>query len=147
MKVILLQDVAKVGKRFDVKEVAAGYARNMLVPRGLAKPATQEALRWVEAHRKELEEKAAKEMKTAQELAEKMKGQEIRIRVKAGEKGQTFSSVGAKQIAERLKEERYEIGSGQIILEEPIKSVGEHPVRVRLGNDMEVELNVVVEEE
>lgn len=147
MKVILLQDVDKIGKKYEVKDVAAGHARNFLIPKGLAKPATEEALKWVAAQKEVLEKKAEEDLKKVQETASTLDGQEIIIPVKIGEEEQLFESIGQQKILEKLKEAGFEVKKDQIILAEPIKEVGEFPVKIRFSHNLEVEIKVIVTEE
>ncbi len=147
MKVILLQDVDKIGKKYEVKDVAAGHARNFLIPKGLAKPATEEALKWVAAQKEVLEKKAEEDLKKVQELASTLDGQEIIIPVKIGEEEQLFESISQQKILEKLKEAGFEVKKDQIILAEPIKEVGEFPVKIRFSHNLEVEIKVIVTEE
>ncbi|MDP2735006.1 MAG: 50S ribosomal protein L9 [bacterium] len=147
MKVILLKDVPKVGKKFEVKEVADGHALNHLIPQGLAKQATKEALEWLEMQ-KELQEKAAEEsLEQSQGLASELDDIEVQITVKVGDEGQLFEAVGAQKIAERLKEMGHEVKKSQVKLEEPIKEVGEFPVKVALDHNLEAEVTVIITEE
>ena len=147
MKVILLQDVDKIGKKYEVKDVAAGHARNFLIPKGLAKPATEEALKWVAVQKEVLEKKAEEDLKKVQELASTLDGQEIIIPVKIGEEEQLFESISQQKILEKLKEAGFEVKKDQIILAEPIKEVGEFPVKIRFSHNLEVEIKVIVTEE
>ena len=147
MKIILLQDIEGMGKKFEVKEVADGHANNLLIPQGLAKPATKEALAWLEAQ-KELASKLAEEgLKTAQELASSLDDLEVTITMKVGEEGQLFESVNAQKIAERLKEMGYGISKNQIKLEQPIKDLGEFPVKVVFEHNLEATISVIIVEE
>ena len=109
MQVILLQDVEKIGKKFEVKEVKDGYSRNFLKPKGLAKPATKEALIWLETQKEIKEKKAEDDLKKSQEVASSIDGREIIIQVKTGEEGQLFESITSQKIAEKLKEEGFDI--------------------------------------
>jgi len=147
MRVILLQDVEKLGKKYDIKEVADGYARNFLIPKGLAKPATEEALRWL-ATQKEIEAKKAEEdLKKVQEIASAVDDQEIIIPVKVGEQDELFESITAQGIAEKLKELGFDIKKTQIALSEPIKELGEFPVKIKFEHNLEAEIKVIVVEE
>src|SRR3990167_5167235 len=132
MRVILLRDVPKVGKKFEVKEVAAGYARNLLLKRNLAKVATPEALQWLEMQKELQSQKSEEELKHAQELASSLDDLEVPLAVKVGEGGQLFESINAQKIAERLKEMGYDVKKGQIKLEEPLKESGEFSVGISL---------------
>jgi len=147
MKVILLKDVDKIGKKLEVKEVKAGYARNFLIPQGLAKPVTEEVMIWLETQ-KEIEEKKAEDnLKKAQEVASSIDDQEVIIPVKMGDEGQLFEQVSAQKIADKLKEAGFDIKKTQIELAEPIKDVGEYPVKIRFEHNLEAEIRVIVQKE
>ena len=147
MKVILLKDVENLGKKYEVKNVKAGHARNFLIPKGLVKPATKEALKWVETQ-KELERKIAEEdLKKVQDFVKEVDGLEITIPVKVGEEGQLFESITPQKITEKLKTEGFEIKKDQIILEEPIKELGEFSVKITFAHRLEAEIRVIVVEE
>ena len=147
MKVILLQDIENVGKKFDVKEIADGHANNLLIPKGLAKPATKEALAWLETQ-KELASKLAEEgLKKVQEVASSLDDLEVNITMKVGDEGQLFESVNAQKIADRLKEMGYAVAKNQIKLEQPIKDLGEFPVKVVFEHNLEATISVIIVEE
>lgn len=147
MRVILLQDVEGTGKKFEVKEVADGHANNLLIPRGLAKPATKEAFAWLEVQ-KELVAKLAEEgLKKAQELASSLDDLEVSIAMKVGDEGQLFESVNAQKIQDRLKEMGFEVAKNQIKLEQPMKDLGEFPVKVVFDHNLEATINVIIVEE
>jgi large subunit ribosomal protein L9 len=143
MKVILLKDVEKVGKKFEVKEVKEGYAMNFLFPQNLAKQASKEALIWLETQ-KEIEEKKAEEgLKETEELASSMDGRELIFDVKVGDKDQLFESITAQKVTEKLKEEGMDIKKGQIEMD-PIKDLGEFPVKIKFEHNLEAEIKVIV---
>jgi len=145
MRVILLKDVDKVGKKYEIKEVKNGYARNFLIPNGLAKPATKEAIVWLETQKEIEEKKSEKELKKTQEVASTFDGQEIIIPVKIGkERDQLFESITAQKISEKLKELGLEIKKNQIELPEPIKELGEYPVKIKFEHNLEAEIKVIV---
>jgi large subunit ribosomal protein L9 len=147
MRVILLKNVEKVGKKFEVKEVKDGFARNFLIPQGLAKPATEEALKWLETQ-KEIEElKAEEDLKKIQEIASAIDDQEVIIPVKVGEEDQLFESITAQKISEKLKEAGFEIKKTQIELPQPIKELGEFPIKVKFEHNLEAEIRVIVTKE
>lgn len=147
MKVVLLQDVEKLGKKYEVKEVKDGYARNFLLPKGLVKLATKEALKWLETQ-KEIEVKKAEiELKKVQELASVIDGQEVVIPVKIGSEGQLFESVTLQKIFDRLKELGFEVKRNQIALAEPIKGLGEFPIKIKFNHNLEAEIKVIITEE
>jgi large subunit ribosomal protein L9 len=147
MRVILLQDVEKLGKKYDIKEVADGYARNFLIPKGLAKPATEEALKWLETQKEIEAKKAEEDLKKVQEIASAVDDQEVIIPVKVGEEGQLFESITAQKISEKLKEIGFDIKKTQIDLAEPIKELGEYPVKIKFEHNLEAEIKVIVVEE
>ena len=147
MKVILLKDVENVGKKFEVKEVADGHANNLLIPQGLAKPATKEALAWLEAQ-KEIASKLAEEgLKKVQELASSLDDLEVTIVMKVGEEGQLFESVNSQKIQERLKEMGFGVTKNQIKLEQPIKDLGEFPVKITFEHNLEATIRLIIIEE
>ena len=147
MRVILLQDVERVGKKFEVKEAADGYARNFLFARNLAKRATPEALKWLEMQKELISTKAEEELKNVQDLASSLDDLEVPVAVKVGEEGQLFESINAQKIAERLKEMGHEVKKGQIKLENPLRETGEFLVKIALEHNLEAEIRVIVTEE
>jgi len=144
MKVILLQDVEGLGKKFDIKEVKSGHARNFLLPKKLAKPATRPALKWLAEQKEVLEKVAVEGLKMSQELASKLDGSELNISVKVGNEGQLFESINSQKIVEKLKEMGFEVKKAQIKMENPIKELGEFPISVSLDHNLEVEIKVIV---
>ena len=147
MRIILLQDIDKLGKKYEIKEVADGYARNFLIPKGLAKPATKEVLVWLETQKEIKLKKAEEELKKAQDFASSLDGLEVVILVKIGEEGQLFESITSQKISEKLKELGFEVKKSQIDLVEPIKELGEYPVKIKLEHNLEPEIRVIVIEE
>jgi len=147
MKVILLQDIEKIGKKYEVKEIKDGYARNFLLPKSLVKPATEKNLKWLEEQKEKKEKKAEEELKGVQGLASNIDGQEVIISVKVGDKRQLFEAITIQKISEKLKELGYEVKKDQIILEAPIEELGEFPVKVKLDHNLEPEITVIVVEE
>ena len=147
MRVILLQDVENLGKKYEIKEVKAGYARNFLILKGLAKPATKKALEWLEAQKGIEAKKAEEELKKIQDFVSSIDGQEVVISVKIGEEGQLFESITSQKISEKLKEMGFEIKKTQIDLLEPIKELGEFPVKIHFEHNLEAEIRVIIIEE
>ena len=148
MQIILLEKVANVGNLGDVVKVKAGYARNFLIPRGMAKRATPENLKLLEERRTELEKTAADKLSVAQSTAEKLEGSSIRIVQKAGVDGRLFGSVGTADVVEALKSQGLAVEKSQVRLPSgPLKLVGEHPVTIALHTDVvaHVVVNVVGE--
>lgn len=144
MKVILLEDIESLGKKYEVKEVKDGYARNFLLPKKLAQPATKQALKWLADQKEVIEKQAEEDLKKAQKLASKMDGLEVGIAVKIGEEGQFFESVNNQKIFEKIKEMGFEVKKSQIALEKPIKEVGEFAVSINLAHNLEAEIKVIV---
>jgi len=147
MRVILLQDVENLGKKHEVKEVKNGYARNFLIPQGLAKKADPRALEWLETQKEIEAKKAEEELKKVQGLASAIDGQEVIIPVKIGEEGQLFESITSQKIFEKLKELGFEIKKTQFDLEEPIKELGEFPIKIKFEHNLEAEIKVIVTKE
>ena len=132
MKVILIEDVEKLGAMGNIIEVNGGYARNFLFPRKLAKPATDSTLKIVEEVKKRKLAKLVKEKRSAEELKEKLSMVSCTIPVEAGEDDKLFGSVTAQDIAHAFELEGFSIEKKQIVLEEPIKSLGVYHVSVKL---------------
>ncbi|MDP3990849.1 MAG: 50S ribosomal protein L9 [Candidatus Nealsonbacteria bacterium] len=147
MKIILLQDVDKIGKKYEVKNVADGYGRNFLLAKGLAKIADEESLKLIEKQKEELRVKAEEELGKIQQFASTLDGFELTIPFKLGDKDQLFESVTSQKVAEKLKEQGFDIKKTQIILPEPIKEMGEFPVKIQLGHNLEVEIKLIIIEE
>jgi len=147
MRVILFQDVENLGKKYEIKEVKNGYARNFLIPKGLAKPATQQAMRWLETQKEIEAKKAEEQLKKFQDVASAIDDQEVIIPVKVGPDGQLFESITVQKILEKLKEMGFEVKKTQINLETPIKELGEFPVKVKFEHNLEAEIKVIVTEE
>ncbi len=147
MKIILLKDVEKLGKKGEAKNVADGYARNFLIPNKMAVLATKSELIKLEEQKKIEAEKAERELKIYQEMANQIDGLEIEIPAKVGEDGKLFGAVTPSQIVEKLKENNFEIKKEQIKLEEPIKEIGEYEAAVEFPHNLEVKIKVIVTEE
>jgi large subunit ribosomal protein L9 len=149
MDVILREDVEKLGTRGQLVKVAPGYARNFLLPKKMAVAATESNKKIVEQERQAHLRREAKVAGEAGDLAKLMESVVVTITQKAGENGQLFGSVTSKDIADALEAQGYTIERRKIALDEPIKSLGEFKVPLRLHRDVTVEIavNVVKEEE
>ena len=147
MKVILLQDIDKIGKKYEVKHVTDGHARNFLLPKGLAKPATEENLKWLETQKEEIRKQSEDELEKSQKFASSLDGLEIIIPVKIGEKQELFEAITIQKIYEKMKEQEFEVKKTQILLKEPIKELGEFPVKIQFSHNLEVEIKVIITEE
>jgi large subunit ribosomal protein L9 len=144
MEVILREDIDKLGIRGQMVKVAAGYARNYLLPKKLAVAATQANKKIVEQERQSHLRKEAKLQSEAQDLATLMAGTVLTISAKAGENDQLFGSVTAKDVADALEAKNFTIDRRKIQLEEPIRTLGEHKVAVRLHRDVTTDVTVNV---
>ncbi|HTC35425.1 MAG TPA: 50S ribosomal protein L9 [Bryobacteraceae bacterium] len=149
MDVILREDVEKLGTRGQLVKVAPGYARNFLLPKKMAVAATESNKKIVEQERQAYLRREAKVVSEAGDLAKLMESVVVTIKQKAGENGQLFGSVTSKDIADALEAQSYTIERRKIVLDEPIKSLGEFKVPLKLHRDVTVEIavNVVKEEE
>ena len=148
MNVILKENVVSLGKAGDTVKVSDGYARNYLVPQGLAIEANTRNLKTMEHEKKHILQAAAKERKKAEDIAEKLAGITCTIARRVGEQDKLFGSVGTKDIEKALQEAGVEIEKKNIMLDEPLKSLGEFPVRIKLpaGASAEVKVNIVAEQ-
>ena len=147
MKVILLEDIDKIGKKHEIKKVADGFARNFLFPKGLAKLATEKNLKWLGEQKETENEKTKEELGKFQEVASSLDGLEIPISVKVGEKDQLFETINSQKILDKLKEMGFEIKKTQINLSKPIKELGEFPVKISFDHNLEAEIRVIVTEQ
>ena len=147
MKVILLEDVKSLGKKGDLVEVSDGYGRNFIIPRKKGVEATNENMNNLKLQ-KANEEKVARETKeAAQDLAAKLKETSVTIKAKTGAGGKLFGAVSSKEIAEAVKAQwGIEVDKKKILLNEPIKTVGEETVEIRLHREVTAKITVAVEE-
>jgi large subunit ribosomal protein L9 len=148
MQVILKQDVQKLGSPLDVVNVKDGFARNFLIPQGLAVPASDGNMKQVAEAKKQAEKREDKKLKNARVLAKKIEKVPCTIAVKVKENEEIFGSVGVQEIFDFLKKEGFEVEKNTIELEEPIKQLGVYTVQIKLYKDASAKLKVwVVKEE
>ncbi len=147
MRVILLQDIENIGKKYEIKDIKDGYARNFLIPKGLVKLATEEALKWLEVQKEITEKKAEEGLKKIEEEVSKIDGVEVMIPVKIGEKEQLFEKITAQKISEKLKELGFRIKPVQLELEKPLEELGEFPLKVKFEHNLEAEIRIIITEE
>jgi large subunit ribosomal protein L9 len=147
MEVILRQHVDNLGRRGEIVKVADGYARNYLLPRKLALPATAGNRQHVERERKILEAREAEEKAQAEAMAARLVAIPITIARRVGETEQLYGSVTAADIAEYLHSKGFEVDRRKLILPEPIKALGEHDVPLKLHREVTVPLKVHVVKE
>ena len=144
MKVILKQNVNTLGKAGDIVNVSDGHARNFLIPKGLAAEATDKNINDVAEEKKRFSLRMDKERQKAEELAAAVSGMICRIQRRVGEQDKLFGSVGAKDIQAALHDQGYEVDRKAILLADPIKSLGEFPVKIKIHTGMTAEIKVMV---
>ena len=148
MKVILKADVRGKGKKGQMIEVAEGYARNFLLPKGLAVLATADAVNTMRLQEKAKAQADAEAKAAATEIAEKLKGMQVKVVSKGGEGGKLFGAVTGREISAALKEQHgVDIDSKKLVLDEPIKSFGSYQVKAKLGFEISGTVYVIVTEE
>jgi large subunit ribosomal protein L9 len=146
VRVILKAEVRGLGRTGDIKDVADGFARNYLLPKGLAIEATGGELKRLGQERQSEKTKKDRAHQDAEELAARLGQVTLVFKLKAGEQGKTFGSVTAKEVAEALKKEaKADIDKTQIVLREPLRSLGVHKVEVRLLSDVRANVTVAIE--
>lgn len=146
MKVILKEDVKGLGKKGKVCEVSDGYARNFLVPRGLAMEATQGNVQDLAHKQKQEELRKQKEKEAALNLAAQIENMDVVLKVKVGDKGRLFGSVTNKEIAEVLeKDYKLKLDKRKIEMKEPVKAIGEYTVTIKLHPEVTGNLKIRVE--
>ena len=148
MKVILKQDVRGQGKKGQLVEVSEGYARNFLLPRKLAVPATADAINTMNLKEKARRAEEARLKAQAEEIAEKLKECQVRVTAKAGNGGRLFGAVTTKEISEALAQQhQLDVPKQKLVLDEPIKSFGTFQVKAKLGYEVTGTVYVLVTEE
>ncbi len=147
MQIILQEDVEKLGHRGQVVEVAEGYARNYLLPRKLGMPVTKGNLKQVEQVKKSLAKREATEREGAQRQAELLAAVTVALKRKAGENDQMFGSVTSAEIADALAAQGFQLDKRKIQLDQPIKTLGEYEVPVRLHREVSAKIKVIVARE
>lgn len=148
MEVVLMKDYENLGKAMDVIPVKDGYARNFLIPKGIAVPASEGNKKKVAETKRLAEQREDKKLKDARQLAKKIEQVPCTIPVKVGEEDKLFGSVTAQEIADFLKKEGFEIDKHNVELDEPIRQLGVYNVKINLYKDASAKLKVwVVKEE
>jgi large subunit ribosomal protein L9 len=147
MEVILKEDVAKLGSRGDIVKVAEGYGRNFLLPRRLAIEATVGNKKVIEQMRAAAVRRSAKEKAQAEELSKQFDGVSVSFQRRSGEHDQLFGSVTSGDLAEALEKKGFNVDRRKIQLHEPLKSLGEFTIPVRLHKDVTAHLKVIIEKE
>jgi large subunit ribosomal protein L9 len=147
MEVILREDVADLGSVGDIVKVKPGFARNYLLPRGLAIVADKRNIRALEHQKRVVADKRERDRKRAQGAAERLSNLRLTIKARAGEEGKLFGSVTNLDIERALAAQGFSVERRRIRLEEPIKSIGEHTVPIHLGVGVDAKVTVIVEAE
>ena len=147
MKVIFKEDVKGKGKKGEMKEVSDGYARNFLIPKGLAAAATTDNINTMKLQQKAKEAQIEREKAEARENAEKLKTVQVVIKAKAGSNGKLFGSVTNTEVSEALKDQfGINIEKNKIFITEPIKSYGAYTLKAKLGYEISGDINLIVTE-
>ncbi|NLX77870.1 MAG: 50S ribosomal protein L9 [Clostridiaceae bacterium] len=145
MKVILLQDVKNLGKKNTLVNVSDGYARNYLIPRGLAVEATPSALNEMKMRENAEKTRKENELSSARKLADKLNGARITIATKAGENGKLFGSITTKDIADKIEQEhKVQVDRKKIVLPDAIKSIGDYDIELKLYTGVSATIKVQV---
>jgi len=147
MEVILKEDIGTLGSKGDVVKVAAGYGRNYLLPRKLAIPATAANKKTIEQMRAAAVRRSAKEKTSAEELAKQFEGLSVSFTRKSGENDQLFGSVTSSDIAEALDKKGFKLDRRKINLHDPLKTLGEFDVPVKLHKEVTAHVKVIIEKQ
>ncbi len=148
MQVLLLKDVDQLGRAGDIKKVSVGYARNFLIPRGLATMATPGAIKQAKRQRESTARQQAKELSEAQALAQALDGLIVTFQARAGESDRLYGSITNANIAEALAQQvNQDVDRRKVDIEEPLKELGTHAVTVRLAPGAEAKVTVIIERE
>ena len=147
MKVILLEDVKSLGKKGEIVDISDGYARNFILPKKKGIEATSKNLNDLKLQKANDDKIAQENLEAAQKLAAELESEPVVIKIKTGEGGKLFGAISTKEIAAAVKEQRgLEIDKKKIVLDEPIKVLGIHDVKIKLHKDVSAELKVKVVE-
>ena len=147
VQLILRDDVPNLGKIGDLVRVKPGYARNYLLPRGLAVEASPKNLRVLEHQKRVITAKADREHKSAEASAKRLDGLQITVRARAGEEGRLFGSVTNMDVERLLADRGFAVERRRILLEEPIKQLGTFPITVQVGRTVRATVRLTVEAE
>lgn len=140
MRIILLREIKGLGNKFDIKQVKDGYARNFLIPRGLAKIATEQVIKELETQRAAWQKEEQEVKNKLETLVKELSGQEFKFTLKTGKKEEVFGSVTRDDIKNKLSMPDIEVN-----LERPIKKLGEHQVEIDLGKGVKTLIKVIIE--
>ena len=144
MKVILLRDVAKIGKRFEIVNVPDGYAMNKLVPKGDAQPATPANLKRIAQQKSHNDQNKTAQVNSIVEFIKKTETEPLEIKREANEQGHLFQKVGAKDLAKIAKESSVDISEQSFNIDVPIKELGDHEIKISVqGNELKLKIKVI----
>lgn len=143
MRIILTQDVKKIGKIGDIKEVSDGYARNFLLPKGLAEIATPETVEESESKKKAEAQKKDQKDRELKDLSEKLSRKSLVIKAKA-EEGKLFGSIAPKEIQEALEKEGFQLEEKMIIIKSPLRETGRYDIEIALSKDIRTFISIEI---
>ena len=146
MQVILLQDVKGQGKKGQVIEVNEGYARNFLIKKGFAEAATASKLNDLKQKQAAADFHKAEQVKAMQALAEQLRGKKFELAIKVGQGGKVFGSITSANVSDALKSAGYDVDKKKILLDQPIKNVGEYDVNIKLLEGISTKIKVLIKE-
>ena len=147
MQVILLEDVKKLGKKGEIVEISDGYARNFVLPKKLGVEANSKNRNDLKLQKANADKIAKEQLEAARELAGVLETKEVALKMKSGEGGKAFGSISSKEIAQAAKEQcGFDLDKKKMVLEEPIKSCGNHIIPVKLHREVTAKLTVKVTE-
>jgi large subunit ribosomal protein L9 len=144
IQVILKEDVPNLGRSGELVSVKPGYGRNYLIPQGLALAATRKNVAEMEHHKKAIEAQAAKLRKDAESVAARLVGAVVTLERQVGEEGKLFGSVNSRDIEEALAAQGHKVDRRKISLHEPLKTLGEHTVEVKIAREVSAQIKVIV---
>jgi large subunit ribosomal protein L9 len=144
MKIILKETVSDLGERGEIKDVSDGYARNFLIPKGLAVRLTKMTQKEIEEEKKKIELLSQREKRKAEEIAKRLDGLSLTIKKRAGQDDRLFGSVSVRDIISGLKEEGIEIEKKNIVLDKPIRAIGIYTIPIKLHKEVEGSLKIWV---
>jgi len=147
MKVILIKDVQNLGHTGDVKEVSGGYAKNFLIPGGYAKVATESIIKKADEMKAQKDKEKETELEKAKEVVAKIQGQSVTIKAKADPSKKLYAAVKAEEIAEALTTKGFEVDKDSVVIDEPIKELGDFEFTLNLEHGLEARIGVTVEAE
>lgn len=145
MKIVLLKDVPKIGKKYEIKNVSDGYARNFLIPKNLAELATEEKITKLEQLKNSLQKEKQEKINDFKKIIEKIHEAKITFYLKSDEKGSVFGAITENDISNKLKNYGLNLKPEQIVIPKHLKILGEHPIKIKFSPDIEAEIKITIE--